>query len=57
MTQASAIDVLLPIWQRVLQRSSVELDDNFFDLGGTASSASELLTRLPGFSAVIFRPC
>jgi len=48
MTQASAIEVLLPIWQRVLQRSSVGLNDNFFDLGGTASSASKLFDEIAG---------
>ena len=46
MTQASAIEVLLPIWQRVLQRSSVELNDNFFDLGGTPLSASKLFDEI-----------
>jgi acetoacetyl-CoA synthetase len=46
MTQASATEALLPIWQRVLQRSSVGLNDNFFDLGGTASSASKLFGEI-----------
>jgi thioesterase domain-containing protein len=46
MTRASAIDVLRPIWQRVLQRSSVGLNENFFDLGGTASSASKLFDEI-----------
>jgi hypothetical protein len=31
---SSMIEVLTPIWQRVLQLSSVQADDDFFDLGG-----------------------
>jgi thioesterase domain-containing protein len=46
MTQDSVIQVLLPIWRRVLQRPSVGRSDNFFDLGGTASSASELFDEI-----------
>jgi acetoacetyl-CoA synthetase len=46
MTQASAIEALIPIWQRVLQRPSVGTNDNFFDLGGTASSAYELFAEI-----------
>ena len=48
MKQASAIEVLLPIWQRVLQRPSVGLNDNFFDLGGTPLSASKLFDEIAG---------
>jgi thioesterase domain-containing protein len=46
MMHASAVEVLVPIWQRVLQRPSVGANDNFFDLGGTASSAYELFTEI-----------
>ncbi len=50
MTQASAVEVLIPIWQRVLQRASVSSsvgpNDNFFDLGGTASSATKLFDEI-----------
>ena len=50
MTQASAAETLIPIWQRVLQRASVGppigANDNFFDLGGTASSATKLFDEI-----------
>jgi thioesterase domain-containing protein len=46
MKQASAVEVLIPIWQRVLLRSSVGTNENFFDLGGTASSASRLFDEI-----------
>jgi|HubBroStandDraft_1064217.scaffolds.fasta_scaffold02015_7 acetoacetyl-CoA synthetase len=46
MTQSSAVAALVPIWQRVLQQSSVDANDNFFDLGGTASSASKLFEEI-----------
>ena len=29
------VEMLTPIWERVLQRSSIDVEDNFFDLGGT----------------------
>src|SRR5215472_2038371 len=47
----SMIDALAPIWQRVLRRPSIGLEDNFFDLGGDASLADELceeISRLCG---------
>jgi thioesterase domain-containing protein len=37
---------LIAIWQRVLRRSSVGIDDNFFDLGGDASLADELFSEI-----------
>ena len=40
------IEVLAPIWQRVLQLSAVDIDDNFFDLGGDSSSALELFNAI-----------
>jgi thioesterase domain-containing protein len=40
------MEVLLPIWQRVLQRTSIRATDNFFDLGGTASSAARLFAEI-----------
>ena len=39
-------ETLLRIWQRVLRRSSTSPTDNFFDLGGTPSSASELFSEI-----------
>lgn len=41
-TKTSAVEFLLPIWQRVLQRSSIQTQDNFFDLGGGPASAAQL---------------
>ena len=50
MTQASAAEALISIWQRVLERASasppIGANDNFFDLGGTASSATELFDEI-----------
>ena len=46
MPTSTVIDVLTPIWQRVLQQSSIGVDDNFFDLGGNPSSAVELFAEL-----------
>ena len=42
----SVREALLPIWQRVLQRTSIHSTDNFFDLGGTASSAATLFEEI-----------
>jgi acetoacetyl-CoA synthetase len=44
--QKPTIDVLVPIWQRVLQRSSIGVEDNFFDLGGDASAARKLFAEI-----------
>ncbi len=47
MTSTSTmIEVLTPIWQRVLQLSSVGINDNFFDLGGDSSLALELFNEI-----------
>lgn len=40
------VDVLVPIWQRLLQLSSVGVDDNFFDLGGDSALALELFNEI-----------
>ena len=42
----STKEILLPIWQRVLQRTSIRVTDNFFDLGGTPSSATQLFAEI-----------
>jgi thioesterase domain-containing protein len=42
----SMISVLLPIWQRVLQRSSLQWNDNFFDCGGTPALAEALFAEV-----------
>jgi thioesterase domain-containing protein len=39
-------EALLPIWQRVLRRTSIRPTDDFFDLGGTPSSAVSLFAEI-----------
>src|SRR5277367_6561976 len=47
MTSTSMmIEVLIPIWQRVLQLSSLGINDNFFDLGGDSALALELFNEI-----------
>jgi pimeloyl-ACP methyl ester carboxylesterase len=43
---SSMIEVLTPIWQRVLQLPSVGVNDNFFDLGGDSSLALQLFNEI-----------
>jgi thioesterase domain-containing protein/acyl carrier protein len=43
---SSMIEILTPIWQRVLQQSSIGVNDNFFDLGGDSSLALQLFTEV-----------
>lgn len=40
------VERLVPIWQGVLQRPSVSIDDDFFDLGGTRALAEQLLAQI-----------
>jgi acetoacetyl-CoA synthetase len=40
------IDVLAPIWQRVLQRPFVSAEDDFFDLGGDPAAATQLFSEI-----------
>jgi acetoacetyl-CoA synthetase len=40
------VEMLTPIWQRVLQRSSVGLDDHFFNTGGNIKSADMLFAEI-----------
>jgi thioesterase domain-containing protein len=42
----STKEILLPIWERALQRTSIRVTDNFFDLGGTPSSATRLFAEI-----------
>jgi thioesterase domain-containing protein/acyl carrier protein len=42
----SGIELLTPIWRRVLQLSSINVNDNFFDLGGDSSLAVQLFTEV-----------
>jgi thioesterase domain-containing protein len=46
MPASAMVDVLVPIWQRLLQLSSVGVDDNFFDLGGDSALALELFNEI-----------
>src|SRR5271163_714875 len=39
-------DVLTPIWERVLRRPSVGIEDSFFDLGGDSLLAVELFSEI-----------
>ncbi|HVB58104.1 MAG TPA: alpha/beta fold hydrolase [Candidatus Acidoferrales bacterium] len=43
---SGTIEVLTPIWQRVLERSSICPEDNFFDLGGNPAFAMRLFTEI-----------
>jgi thioesterase domain-containing protein/acyl carrier protein len=43
---SSMIEVLTPIWQRVLQLPSIGVTDNFFDLGGDSSLALQLFNEI-----------
>ena len=39
-------EMLAPIWERVLQRSSIGAEDNFFDLGGDSLLAVQLFSEI-----------
>ena len=43
---APMMELLTPIWQRVLQLPSVGVDDDFFDLGGDSSLALQLFDEI-----------
>jgi acyl carrier protein len=40
------VEMLTPIWERVLQRASIDVEDNFFDLGGDSSLALQLFNEI-----------
>src|SRR6202041_2084663 len=40
------VEVLTPIWERVLQRSAITSEDNFFDLGGDSLLAVQLFSEI-----------
>jgi acetoacetyl-CoA synthetase len=46
MPTSTMVEMLAPIWQRVLQLSSVDVEDNFFDLGGDSSLALQLFYEI-----------
>jgi thioesterase domain-containing protein/acyl carrier protein len=45
-TASATIERLIPVWERVLQVSSVGIEDNFFDLGGDSALALELFDEI-----------
>lgn len=45
-TASNTVETLIPIWQRVLQRPSLGIEDNFFDLGGNVQSADALFAEI-----------
>jgi len=46
MTKPAAVDLLVPIWQRVLKRSSVSVEEDFFEVGGNPLLARELFAEV-----------
>jgi thioesterase domain-containing protein len=46
LSRDSWIEVLTPIWERVLQRSPISVDDDFFDLGGNPPLARQLFSEI-----------
>jgi thioesterase domain-containing protein len=40
------VELLLPIWQKVLRRTPIKVDDNFFDLGGNPTLAEQLFAEV-----------
>jgi acetoacetyl-CoA synthetase len=46
MAKTPAAELLIPLWQKVLQRSSIQLTDNFFALGGGPASAHQLFAEI-----------
>src|SRR5271154_4900960 len=46
MPTSTMVEMLTPIWRRVLQLSSVDVEDNFFDLGGDSSLALQLFNEV-----------
>jgi acetoacetyl-CoA synthetase len=43
---STMVEMLTPIWRRVLQLSSVDAEGNFFDLGGDSSLALQLFNEI-----------
>ena len=53
---STMVEVLTPIWERVLQRPSINVEDNFFDLGGDSSLALQLFNEIARISGREFPP-
>ena len=46
MPTSTMVEMLVPIWQRVLQLSSIGVDDNFFEVGGDSTLALALFNEI-----------
>jgi acetoacetyl-CoA synthetase len=46
MPTSTMLEMLTSIWQRVLRLPSIDVDDNFFDLGGDSSLALQLFNEI-----------
>jgi acetoacetyl-CoA synthetase len=46
MPTSTMVEMLTPIWQRVLQLSSIGVDDNFFEVGGDSTLALALFNEI-----------
>jgi thioesterase domain-containing protein len=46
MPTSTMVEMLIPIWQRVLQLSSIGVDDNFFEVGGDSTLALALFEEI-----------
>jgi thioesterase domain-containing protein/aryl carrier-like protein len=46
MSTSAMVEMLTPIWQRVLQLSSVGVEDNFFEVGGDSALALALFKEI-----------
>jgi thioesterase domain-containing protein len=55
-THSAIIEVLTPLWRRVLRRPQIGVDDDFFDQGGNASLAAELLAEVGPVGGRHLRP-
>jgi acetoacetyl-CoA synthetase len=55
-TDSALVELLAPIWERVLQRSPINPDDDFFDLGGNGCLAAKLFIEIAQVSGRNLRP-
>jgi acetoacetyl-CoA synthetase len=46
MPTSTMVEMLIPIWQRVLQLSPIGVDDNFFEVGGDSTLALALFNEI-----------
>lgn len=56
ITACEVIDVLTPIFQRVLRRASVGPNDDFFDLGGDSLLALNLILEIERSIGIVLSP-